>query len=825
MSETSPLSNGSKLTGRQPEPNQPTSLGRFQLTRILGESTHSTVWLAFDPLLEREVAIKLMKVRASASAQATSPWLQEARRVISLSHANVVALFEADVHGKQPFLVFEYVEGETLATVLRERGPLPVTQSISLMIQMLDALVVAHASGIFHGTLTPSKVMIDKSGRARVMNFGMASQAIRDDSTALTGRVIQTPVEVSPDSAQLAAALPLTDVLSAGMVLTDMLFGNSVFAEPDSAITVQKILNEPLELPKPLATDVNDALRTILIHAIHHDPEQRVPSAKVLRDELTQWSAWAAGGPGPACETPAGTTDSSPLDLLLGRMRLKSDFPALSDSIVRVQGMASSDTESVGSVTNEILKDVALTNKLLRLVNSAHFGGGGHISTVSRAVSLVGFNGIRNMALSLVLLEHMQNKTQANLLKEEFLRALMAGSIASELSLGSQEREEAFIGTMFQNLGRLLAEFYFAEEAKTVRSIMETPGQPVSEGSASTRVLGMSYEALALGVARIWGLPNVIENCLRKPTGAPPLHRPVDEMQRLRWLALAANEVADHLLHTPAALLNGKVTQVASKYATALGIGVKEMQAATVLARQKFIDMASSMDIKVPVHSAASRLLEPPPSIPEDTDTKAYEADALEDLALQAATAIDPLQTLLTKTVDQRRIAEVLAAGIQDVTNAMVEEFKLTDVLRMILETMFRSMSFQRVVFCMRDPKTDTLTGRFGLGKGAEALAKKFVISLKPNPNDLFSAVCLKSDDTMVDDASEPRIASRLPAWYLTSVNAQTFLLLPLSIKSKPFGLIYADKAEKGEMVLDAQELALLRTLRNQAIMAFRQSS
>jgi serine/threonine protein kinase len=824
MSDSSPLAKVGKLIGRQSPPSEPATLGRFELRRILGKGAQSVVWLAFDPHLEREVAIKLMKVRPDASSLAVSQWLQEARSVSRLAHANLVPLFEANVHGEQPYLVFEHVEGQTLSVVLRKTGALPAAQAVALMIDVLDALVVAHAGGVIHRDLKPSNVMIDLNGRARVMDFGIAARASREDGVMLTTIDGGTPGYLSPESTQRGAASPLMDVFSAGIVLTEMLSGQALIAEKDPAKAVQKVLNEQLTLPKELGTEVNDALRAILIRAIQRDPQQRHPSAKVFRDELVKWSGWATGALGPASESKVGTTDNSTLEFLLRRIRHKSDFPALSDSIVRIQGMASSETESVGSVTNEILKDVALTNKLLRWVNSAHFGGGGRISTVSRAVSLVGFNGIRNMALSLVLLEHMQNKAHANVLKEEFLRSLMAGAIASELSLGTQAREEAFIGTMFQNLGRLLAEFYFAEEAATVRSLVGSQRRPVSEGTASASVLGMSYEALALGVAKVWGLPDVIQSCIRKPTGAPPLNRSVEEVQRLCWLATAANEVSDILLHAPTAQVDAKVTQVASKYASVLGVDRKDVQAATVLARQKFIGMAAAMDIKVQAHSAAARLLEPPPSAPDSLRKADPAADSLDSLALQA-TVIDLPKAPSVELTEERRVAEILAAGIQDITNAMVEDFKLTDVLRMILETMFRAMKFQRVVFCMRDPKADALTGRFGLGEGVETLAKTFVISLKQGTPDLLSAVCLKGADTMISDATEARIASRLPSWYLTSVNAPTFLLLPLTIKAKPFGLIYADKAEKGGMALDDKELALLRTLRNQAVMAFRQSS
>jgi len=145
--------------------------------------------------------------------------------------------------------------------------------------------------------------------------------------------------------------------------------------------------------------------------------------------------------------------------------------------------------------------------------------------------------------------------------------------------------------------------------------------------------------------------------------------------------------------------------------------------------------------------------------------------------------------------------------------------------LRMILETMLRAMDFQRIIFCMRDPKTDTITGRFGLGKDVDSMVKGFRVPMQSGTMDLFTAVCTKGADAMISDATEPHITGRLPAWYRTQINAPTFLLLPVNIKGRPFGLIYADKAEKGGLVLDEKELSLLQTLRNQAVMAFRQSS
>jgi len=142
-------------------------------------------------------------------------------------------------------------------------------------------------------------------------------------------------------------------------------------------------------------------------------------------------------------------------------------------------------------------------------------------------------------------------------------------------------------------------------------------------------------------------------------------------------------------------------------------------------------------------------------------------------------------------------------------------------VLRMVLETIYRALGLRRVVFCMRDNKTGELTGRFGLGDDAPAVAARFKVALKGEVT-LFSAVCLKNVDTLISDATLPSIAARLPAWYREGVNAPAFLLLPLQMKSAPFGLIYADKAQPGAIELGERELSLVRTLRNQAVMAFK---
>lgn len=792
-------------------------VGRFLLRQELGRGAQATVWLAHDERLDRDVALKLLS--PDADTVAVSQWLHEARAVSRLSHPNIVPVFEADEHDGQPYLVFELVRGRTLADALRGSGAMAQRDAGALMVGVLDALRAAHEQGIVHRDLKPSNILLDGEGRARVMDFGIAARVAEGGD----GRIVGTPGYMSPEAAQGMPPTPQMDVFSAGMLLAELLCGRALVRERDPYQALQRLINEDMQLPDMVQAD--DGLRAVVQRALARDPALRFASAAAMRDALQAWlqpqatEGVAAGG-------------SGTLDFLLRRMRHKSDFPTLSDSVVRIQRIATSDKENLNSLANEILKDVALTNKLLRMVNTVHYSsaGGGTISTVSRAVALIGFAGIRNMALSLVLLEHMKDKSHANRLREEFLRSLMAGQLASELTSTARDSEEAFLGAMFHNLGRLLTEYYFPEEAQAIREQLLSSGSrdaaPASAESASERVLGIGFEQLGLGVARSWGLPDSLQRCMRRTDSDPP-NRAVDRSaDRLRWLSAVANETADALLRSEPEQLTGRLESIAERFGKALSIGSKELLAAAASARQKLSQLAPAMGLQMPKGAAALRLMtSPAAAAPKDA------GDSLSPYELHATMPLSPppvsAPEASTMVLSPERVAQMLAAGIQDITNTMAgEQFRLNEVLRMILETMFRAMNFQRVVFCLRDPKREALLGRFGLGSQADTVSRAFQVDLRRSATpDLMAAVCIKNADTLIADARAPHIAQRLPAWYTKQVNAASFLLLPMAMKGAPFALIYGDKAEPGALALGERELALLRTLRNQAVMAFRQAS
>lgn len=779
-------------------------MARFELRRPLGQGAESQVWLAFDPRLGREVTIKFVDIGMDQSANAISQWLHRMRSTSHLVHPHIVAVLEVDVQDGQLFQIGEYVPGKTLAALLLERETLAPARAVALAIDMLDALVLAHGAAIVHGSLTADDILVDFQGRARVMDFGFPSWPRQQAAVAAA----QGENDLAPEALQGKPATALTDVYSVGRVLARMLWGRTRLAamvRSDGLDTARP--TSPLLAPDSL---IDDGLRAIVEGALAGNPAHR-PSARALHERLL---AWSAAGTGLAAAITRHSGDSDPaLQVLMQRMQDNSDFPAMSHAVARIMGMASSETESVGTVAGEILKDVALANKLLRMVNSAYYSRAGTIATVSRAVSLVGFNGIRNMALGLVLLERMQDKVHAQQLIEEFMRSLMAASIARELSPVVVDGEEAFIGAMFQDLGRLLAKYYFPQEAASIRALTRLKAAPLTEEHASIQVLGLSFEALGLAVADAWDLPEDIRRHMRHPVGEPPTRVPTDAQARLRWVTVAANQIADTLLRWDPALHEARLEPVYKRYCRVIGCTPEQMQQATVAASAKLADLVSVMELRIASGSATDRLLH------AATPLTGRDAGDSMQAQLEVALAGTGPGAGLNRAAD-----EMLAAGIADITQAMVDHVNLSDVVRMVVETVYRAKGFDHVIFCMLDPRADALTGRFGLGEGVGTMVRGFHVPLGSGASDLFHMVCAKGADTLIADATVARVAQRLPAWYHRLINAPTFLLLPLLLKDKPFGLIYADMSSKDALILNEKELAMLRTLRNQAVMAFQQS-
>ena len=202
--------------------------GRYRLDAQIGAGGMSTVYRAFDVNLERRVAIKLLHREMSADSDQLERFRREARAVAQLSHPHIVGVIDAGEDENRPYIVFEYVEGETLKDRIRRLGRLPVDESLAYAIEIARALGCAHAHEIVHRDVKPQNVLLDPEGSAKVTDFGIA-RSLRDDGLTADGRVLGTTDYVSPEQALGHDVDGQSDIYSLGVVLFEMLTGDVPF--------------------------------------------------------------------------------------------------------------------------------------------------------------------------------------------------------------------------------------------------------------------------------------------------------------------------------------------------------------------------------------------------------------------------------------------------------------------------------------------------------------------------------------------------------------------------------------------------------------------
>ena len=219
--------------------------GRYRLDAQIGAGGMSTVYRAFDVNLERRVAIKLLHREIAADSDQLERFRREARAVAQLSHPHIVGVIDAGEDESRPYIVFEYVEGETLKDRIRRLGRLPVDESLAYAIEIARALGCAHAHDIVHRDVKPQNVLIDDEGSAKVTDFGIA-RSLRDDGLTADGRVLGTTDYVSPEQALGHDVDGQSDIYSLGVVLYEMLTGDVPFHGENQVSVAMKHVREDL---------------------------------------------------------------------------------------------------------------------------------------------------------------------------------------------------------------------------------------------------------------------------------------------------------------------------------------------------------------------------------------------------------------------------------------------------------------------------------------------------------------------------------------------------------------------------------------------------
>jgi len=492
----------------------------------------------------------------------------------------------------------------------------------------------------------------------------------------------------------------------------------------------------------------------------------------------------------------------TPLEKLMAEMAAGEDFPALSRTITEINHAVGNDSSSASQMTDIILRDISLTRKLLRLVNAAHFGSFGSqpISTISRAVYILGFDAVRNAAVSLMLFEHLRNQSNVDILRGEaidsFYRGVLGRLLAS--SSGVRDGEEAFISALFRDLGKLMARFHFFAKTEQVNTLMAQ--EMLDESTASRQVLGVDYDELGLAIAKHWHFPPNLLHAMA-PLDAAPLKKPgVNDSDRLRIVANMARDLHRSFAGKSAKEQEQSIENLFQRYHDAAQITRESLFETAHKAAHTVKSETAILNVDISKSALMKQLLDGP------TDEEDAEASAATADALAADAENDP--------------TNVLALGMQDMTQMMLGDYHLADIFKLVAELFYRTELFDRVVICVLDRVSQSLIGRVGLGQNASHMRSAFRIPLSFSP-DVFHAAIANSQDIMISDASADNIRSRIPEWHHRTLHVHSFLLLPIMVKDKPLGLIYADR-DMQPLQISSQLLGLLKTTRNQAALALK---
>jgi serine/threonine protein kinase len=260
--------------------------GRYRLEGKLGSGGMSTVYLALDQTLQRKVAAKVLHREMSDQPDQLERFRREARAVARVSHPNVVSVIDAgnDEDG-HPYIVFEYVEGETLKQRIDRYGRLPLDEAAAYAIEVGRGLQAAHLAHLVHRDVKPQNVLIDTEGRAKVTDFGIAL-SMEADGLTKTGRVLGTTDYVSPEQAMGKAVDDRSDIYSLGILLYEMLRGEVPFKAETLVGVAMKHVNDPMPDIQTTRPGTSSALAAVIERATQKEPKKRYPDMGAMLADL-----------------------------------------------------------------------------------------------------------------------------------------------------------------------------------------------------------------------------------------------------------------------------------------------------------------------------------------------------------------------------------------------------------------------------------------------------------------------------------------------------------------------------------------------------------
>jgi HD-like signal output (HDOD) protein len=490
---------------------------------------------------------------------------------------------------------------------------------------------------------------------------------------------------------------------------------------------------------------------------------------------------------------------------LLARASGEDELFALGSSVARVVQMATSDDQGTQDLAYYVLSDPALTQRILRLSNTVSYrtASGMQVTTVTRAISLLGFDNVKTAALAMMLVDALGSSAHANSVRIELEASLCASLVGRELGRrsGLAGAEEASIAALFKNLGALLVASHEHERYREVEKLAATGKHSIAR--AAQMVLGCSYDALSEAVLAEWKMPDVIVRALQAPPPGP-LKPPANRGEWMRQAAALSMDVARLVGREAEPAASEGAQALLARYGKSLALDKDAIDGLFATVREEMGGLLESMQMAAPRGAAP----EPEPDgLP----------NVLQMAALDGGAAADEKHA----SGKPKNARELLLAGLQDVIQLRASgRAKVNEVIFAVLETLYQAMGFRFATVVLRDPRSSQYRARASFGAEHATLQAGFLFPVEAR-RDLFHLAMENNADLMIADAGTPKMRELLPSWHRALLpDAKSFIVLPLVLGKVQLGLFYADRTGTAPEGVPPDETSLVKALKAQVLAA-----
>lgn len=473
---------------------------------------------------------------------------------------------------------------------------------------------------------------------------------------------------------------------------------------------------------------------------------------------------------------------------LIKRIAQNPDFPAFARTVQEAYRLTDDELASANDLSALILRDPALTHRILRLANAAHYRHlGGQINTVTRAVTVLGFEEVRLAALALSLFEQIDSKAHSRLLQSRFMQAIYQAFLAQGLAreLGGLSTEEMFLCALFQDFGALLVYRHAPEHLAEIERARREDG--LDEDTAIQKVVGVLPVALARDVCRQWGLPESARRFLTTARASGKITRLTPEARALRLAQLAR----------------------ASAEVIARGESVDAI-------RRDTLDLAHRCEVETSVFEEASAAARDHMLEYEELLSSAERPAFLQRMEADQDTPM-PVEESVSSAPQAEERSERLIACIEQTTQALTEEEPLGQIFARMLEAMHQGLGLDLAVLYMLERKAWKLVPRLGQGASFAEFKPRMTVPLSETSR--LAQVFQSGEDRSIH---RPRMPSDDIFDWQFRANGDVAMVYPLHVNRAPFGLFYL---EGSAAAFTEGNLNSLRTLRNQAALALKSRS